>query len=481
MNKAPAKFSYGRLRSWYLARLRRKIIKKMSTDVLTPGKLIAADSAAVQDLVLGASYATVREPRSSTKDKNHLIASCLPLLFSLPLYLFAIQMEQKIAIPFVSTIAILSIVCSIVIHTFLSRSKSTPNVQDVVALRTELAEAIQREHAIADYALDVIAAFDQDGVFLSASPAACDLFGNSLANIVGQPLGQFVITSDLEKLEKTFRAIRETGNAVFDTSFKRPDGSLVDVLWKAEWSQSDGAIYAIARDVTAQKRAERMRREFVSMLGHDLRTPLTSLTCSLEIIQGGEAGELSEYGAKLIDTSLRSIERLLRLVNQLLDLQKMEEGMVSLSKTDTDLNGLLNSCVSSISSFAGKRGIVLQVQSEPVSLQIDRDRMSQVIVNLLSNAIKFSPDGGTISITLAKAKDAPEVIVSVEDQGIGIAPEAHELIFERYRQVETQQAKQGTGLGLHICKAIVEAHGGRINVASKPGSGSRFWFTLPLQ
>jgi signal transduction histidine kinase len=218
------------------------------------------------------------------------------------------------------------------------------------------------------------------------------------------------------------------------------------------------------------------------MVSHDLRTPLNSVQGFLELLGAEAYGNLSEDGYDSLEITEASVKRLIALINDLLDLEKMESGMLELRIARTDLKTILSSSIGSVISFAKQADVEVKIAGDAhLILDADNDRLVQVVVNLLSNAIKFSPKGSQVTIDVAKSPDS--VRVNIRDRGRGVPEKMRESIFERFKQVELndERKKGGSGLGLAICKAIIERHGGKIGV--EPGSdnvGSVFWFTLPL-
>ncbi len=231
---------------------------------------------------------------------------------------------------------------------------------------------------------------------------------------------------------------------------------------------------------------ENFKRELISVVSHELRTPLLSISSALELLQAGILGQLSEKGLNRLKFAQEEAVRLIRLVNDLLDIEKMEAGKFVLDKSETRVSDLLEQVIAASSALAEVKEIKLESSAPPgdPSLLLDRDRLCQVLINLLSNAIKFSPEKETINITVEKTmngKNKAEFKFSVIDHGRGIPDEARAKIFDRFVQVEKtdQTERGGSGLGLAISKAIVQQHGGSIGVDSEPGKGSTFWFTLP--
>jgi signal transduction histidine kinase len=225
--------------------------------------------------------------------------------------------------------------------------------------------------------------------------------------------------------------------------------------------------------------ASRRKAELMSMVSHDLRTPLTSMQGSMTLLAAGIMGELTPKAVHEVSRAERNATRLINLINDLLDIEKLEAGQMDMVVDDILLQPVFEESLESVAQFASSHSVKMDI--EPTGLQVlaDHNRLIQVLINLMSNAIKFSPEGETVRL-LAK-DDGKMVEVQVVDKGRGV-PESHrEAIFERFKQVEAADAteKKGTGLGLPICKLIVESHGGTIGVTSEAGSGSTFWFKIP--
>ncbi|MBH8577785.1 PAS domain S-box protein [Nostocaceae cyanobacterium CENA369] len=235
----------------------------------------------------------------------------------------------------------------------------------------------------------------------------------------------------------------------------------------------------ILRDITARKQIERMKDEFVSVVSHELRTPLTSIHGSLGMLASGLLQPDSEQGKRLLEIATDSTERLVRLINDILDIERIESGKVKMEREICNLAELIGSAVNIMQPIAKGAGVTLSISSLPVQIWADPDRIVQTLTNLLSNAIKFSP-GTTVWLTAQQQED--EVLLTVKDTGRGIPADKVNSIFERFQQVDSSDSRDrdGTGLGLAICQSIVQQHGGRIWVESVLGEGSRFYLTLPI-
>jgi signal transduction histidine kinase len=227
------------------------------------------------------------------------------------------------------------------------------------------------------------------------------------------------------------------------------------------------------------KEVDRLKDEFVTTASHELRTPLSVIRENISLIGDGLTGEVNEKQKKLLETSLASVDRLNNMLNSLLDISKLESRAVELKRHQTDLGALALKAIELLKELAEKRNISVVSRLEPGALTwVDSGHIFRVFTNLLDNAIKYTARNGRVTVTVEKAGDA--VRCSVEDDGIGIAEKDLSLVFKRFvRLSNAGDMASGSGLGLSICKAIVEMHGGRIWVESKLGLGSRFVFELP--
>ena len=229
--------------------------------------------------------------------------------------------------------------------------------------------------------------------------------------------------------------------------------------------------------------ASRHKSEFLANMSHELRTPLNAIIGFSEVLGERMFGELNEKQAEYTDDILSSGRHLLSLINDILDLSKVEAGRMELELTKFDLPMAIDNALTLIRERANRHGVRLQhsVDDRLGELTGDERKIKQILLNLLSNAVKFTPAGGRVDVDAVSADGVVEI--SVSDTGIGIAPEDQEAIFEEFRQVGTNyaQKREGTGLGLTLTRKFVELHGGKIWVESEVGKGSRFTFTLPLK
>ncbi len=227
-------------------------------------------------------------------------------------------------------------------------------------------------------------------------------------------------------------------------------------------------------------RAEQQKQEFISMISHDLRSPLSSLQMTLALVVKGTYGKLNDVGHTRVSKAERSIERLISLISELLDIEKIEAGMLELDRSTIELKTATTVAVETVGQLADDNSITITDNTPEMEIYADKRRLEQVMVNLLSNAIKYSPKDTTVVIDAVS--DGNILEIRIIDQGKGVPPEDREQIFERFKQVKRveETKEKSTGLGLAICKAVVEAHGGTIGVRPNEERGSTFWFKLPI-
>lgn len=226
--------------------------------------------------------------------------------------------------------------------------------------------------------------------------------------------------------------------------------------------------------------AAQLKQQFVAMISHDLRTPLSAVKSTLELLGDETWGALSEKAKNKIDRAEDNLKHAIDLINNLLDLEKMQSGSIELTVEPIALGTLLENCGNVVLPLAERSSMVLSLpKSCEIQLLADEQKLTQVVINLLGNAIKFSPAGSII--TVGATQEQNNITVTIQDQGPGIPDDVSEKIFDRYHQLATTDGvkHEGSGLGLAICKAIVEAHGGSIGVKKAPERGSIFWFQVP--
>ncbi|HWA38042.1 MAG TPA: PAS domain-containing sensor histidine kinase [Burkholderiales bacterium] len=354
-------------------------------------------------------------------------------------------------------------------------------------------EASGRKLALfADKAPIAVLELDADGRMTQVNPGAELLFGYAEAELLGSKVEEFLVLPELRgEFARQWAALIASREAVTGLKIRSPRRDGLQVV--CEWTVTplvnpEGTVIAViaqGQDVTRQLEAERMKKEFTSTLSHELRTPLTSIIGSLQLINSGVLGELDKDVAELTAVAERNGTRLLDLINDLLDIEKIESGKLTLVPEVFKLGDLVREATVLNKAFGERFKVrfdfVGQMHSSPqdVVVHADRKRLLQVMTNLLSNGAKFSPEGGAVEVTMEEA--GPHVRVGIHDRGPGIPEAFRGRIFGRFAQADSTTARQkgGTGLGLAISKRLVEMMQGRIGFEPREGGGTTFWFELP--
>lgn len=286
--------------------------------------------------------------------------------------------------------------------------------------------------------------------------------------------GEFPIDETLKKGSVKF---------ITDGVFWRKDGTCFPVEYISAPLRQKGEIVGVVltfKDITERIEIERMKDEFISIVSHELRTPLTAIRGSLGLLASGVLANQAEKSQRMLAIALENSDRLLRLLNDILDMERMASGKVAIVKQPCHAGELMQRGADSIQALAEDASVSIVVEPAEVILWADPDRLIQVFTNLLSNAIKFSPPGSTVWLTASQ--QSTHILFQVKDCGRGIPRERLEKIFERFQQVDSSDSRAhgGTGLGLAICEKIVQQHNGRIWAESTLGQGSTFSFTIEL-
>lgn len=284
-------------------------------------------------------------------------------------------------------------------------------------------------------------------------------------------------------------SVMENGTTyeALEQNFIGKDGKLVPVHYISSPLTRDGVVVGAVitfRDVTMRKEAEKRVAEFYSMVSHELRSPLTSIRGALGLMEGGKAGELAAKARRLIGIAREECDRLIRLINDILDMRKIEAGKLTMTRKYEYLAEVISATVDGIKPMATEAGVKIELEKVDgqITIYCDRDRMVQVVNNLIGNAVKFSPTGETVTVRGRRVERDGRVMARVEvcDRGPGISPEDKDKLFNLFQQLDSSDSrpKGGTGLGLAISKALVEQHGGKIGFDSVVGKGSTFWFEV---
>lgn len=455
-------------------------------------------------------------------------------------------------------------------------------------LRTSLMDALKRERAVSERAVDVICLIDINFKFLSVSKACINSWGYAPEELENRHLADILLSDSKSPLDSIIGSEHSKDNIKFECQLKKKNGELIDVVWTGHWSVSDLHLFCIVHDITTRKRAElamkeseerlrtilqalpagvllvnddsiefanveaeqmlllpgenltgapvaqvfpsmqnlpsqlstairtdktnfpvqisvrtlelqgeerqvlvfvdktaeqeaeRIKRRFLAMLTHDIRTPLTAFNGILTLLEQGELGVLNDRGLEITRGVRSNCQRLLRLLSEMLDVEKARAGKFDIEFSELSVQILFELAVDNVAPLAHSGKIDLEIVPTDLLCRGDEDRLVQVLVNLLSNAIKFSPAQSKVKL-IAEALETM-VKISVLDFGRGIPESKLNAVFEEFEQVSRDDAlaSSGTGLGLAICKTIVTGHGGELRVDSQPEKGSCFWFTVPI-
>jgi PAS domain S-box-containing protein len=358
-------------------------------------------------------------------------------------------------------------------------------------LRTRLIARVRaaaaRSQAIFDSAMDAIVTLSPQGRIETINTAGEAMFGYGKAELIGRDMSDLLPPPPGEEgafLARARLARSRSHTNIYEMSALRKDGSPFQVdMNLGEMDQTDGLhLVAVLRDATERRRTEQAKSEFIATVSHELRTPLTSIAGSLGLLLGGAAGPVSDKAAKLVKIAESNSRRLVRLINDILDIEKIASGQVTFVLRSVDLTEIARRALDGMAGFTAEFDVTLDLETPDgeVRVQGDADRLTQVFANLLSNAAKFSPRGGRVR-TVVNVADG-HAHFCVEDKGIGIPLAFRERIFGKFAQADSSDTRKkgGTGLGLAISKEIVERHGGRIWFESALGMGATFHVEMPL-
>jgi PAS domain S-box-containing protein len=340
----------------------------------------------------------------------------------------------------------------------------------------------ERFRRLSDAATDGVVV-SRDGIILEVNAAWCRMCCVTESSLIGTPVVQLVSPEDRDAVASIASEQRTVTYAV---TWLRRDGSTFDgeVTARPIMYRGAPAQISVIRDVTEWTRVNRLKNEFVSTVSHELRTPLTSIHGALTLVGSGSVGALPPTVAHLVTIARSNCERLVRLINDMLDLEKMEAGRLELRPVMVEPTDVVRSTLDGIRAMAEEYRIRLDERVDAHRPFVgDRDRIIQVLTNLVSNAIKFAPPDTVVRISATSdvAGGKERVRFAVANEGTGIQPTDVARLFRRFQQLDGSDARNrgGTGLGLAISKAIVEQHGGAIGVDSEPGVKTTFWFELP--
>ncbi|RUT04314.1 hypothetical protein DSM106972_045420 [Dulcicalothrix desertica PCC 7102] len=352
-------------------------------------------------------------------------------------------------------------------------------------------EELRTMSAALESAVEGISQLDTSARYIKVNPAYASMLGYQPEELIGMEWQHTIHPDDQERMIAAYQYMLTNGKVEIEVKGVRKDNSVFDkqVMMLTAYNPQQQFIghYCFMKDISDRREVERLKDEFVSVVSHELRTPLTSISGALDLLASGILQTQPEEQKRMLNIAANNTDRLVRLINDILDIERIESGKIQMTKQICNTADLMTQSAEVVEEMALQESVVLSVSPLKANIWADSDRIIQVFTNLLSNAIKFSPKGATVCLS-AEIKDSqlntlsPHILFKVQDQGRGIPADKLESIFERFQQVDASDSRQkgGTGLGLAICRSILQHHGGQIWASSTLGVGSTFFFTLPL-
>ncbi|MBF0380740.1 MAG: CHASE domain-containing protein [Magnetococcales bacterium] len=383
------------------------------------------------------------------------------------------------------------LVITIILSLFLqSNTNKRLEVENLINIRTsELRDREEENRVIVEAAANALIMINHLGIIENFNPAAENMFGYTHDEVIGKNVKILMPDPNRSAHDGHLANYINTGVAKIigkgrEVEGQRKDGTIFPLylaVGEREIKQQKKFV-GFLLDITKQKEADRLKSEFISTVSHELRTPLTSIKGSLGLVAGGVMGEIPEKALKLLDKAVKNTDRLTFLINDLLDIDKMQTGDMELEIKPINCCKLLDKAISANQGYSDKFAISLQLVAEAqkgLSINGDENRLIQVLSNLISNAVKFSPENGNVELSISLNGDF--VRISVKDHGPGISEEFKKRIFHKFAQGDSSDTRRqgGTGLGLAISKSIIEKQGGIIGYDTKLGEGSTFYIDLP--
>jgi PAS domain S-box-containing protein len=352
-----------------------------------------------------------------------------------------------------------------------------------------LQESAQHTQAILDNALDGIVTIDSRGIVQSFNRAATDIFGYEASEVIGRNVNMLMPEPYRSQHDRYLENYQATGVPRIigigrEVEGRRKDGSSfpMDLAVSQTTHKEKPMFVGLVRDITERKRIEKMKSEFVSTVSHELRTPLTSISGALGLLAGKALGELPAQARQMVEIAHKNSTRLSHLINDLLDMEKLAAGKISMDMQVQPLMPLVEQSLETMRSYAEQFqvGFRFVERADQALVKVDDVRLQQILTNFLSNAVKFNPKNAEVDVAVRCGKDS--VRVEVTDRGPGIPDSFRDRIFQRFSQADASDARQssGSGLGLAISRELAERMGGSVGFASQEGKGACFHLELPI-
>lgn len=342
-------------------------------------------------------------------------------------------------------------------------------------------EALRREQAMFENATDLICALNAEGVFKRANLYAIEVLCWEPEQMVGTNIFDLVVEDDLVTAEKHLRGSSGNGDIQeFELRLKRQDGIVIDTRWATIWSESESSFFCVVHDTTQEKNIERLKQDFLDMVSHDLRSPLTAMLASMSMICAGARGELPEPAKQEVARSIQDIERLIGFINELLEFQKLQSGRTPFDIRPCDLETVVTEAVRKLDETCRSKGIRIEMPVGNWTVSCDREKISQILVQMLLNAIVVTPSDGSIKVEISPGETGAFVEVAITDSGALLSNADRELVFSQLTGGAAQHGVEPRSLrqGLAVARLIVEAHGGDMGVRDA-APGNTFWLNLP--
>jgi PAS domain S-box-containing protein len=374
-------------------------------------------------------------------------------------------------------------------------------IRDISERKKAEEEVIRSEmkyRALFEKSNDAVLIHDMSGKVIDVNDKTCEMFGYSKEELIKINIIDLIFPEDIEKTTLAIGKIKENKSWRNETRMFRSDGSIIHLDVNGSLIEAQGKIIqAVGRDITERIKAEeemmqakieaetasRSKSDFLATMSHELRTPLNSIIGFSDIILDGLAGNLEDKQEHYLQHISQSGRHLLNLINDILDISKIEAGKMELYPEIVDIRKSVSEIVTMTESLASRKNIAVDIDmpDDMPLISADKSKIKQIMYNILGNAIKFTDNGGNVYINLSN--DDENVIMSITDTGIGISPEDQNKLFKPFSQIDTSISRrfEGTGLGLALVKELIELHGGRIWVESEAGKGSTFSFRLPIK
>ncbi|MFA5157403.1 MAG: ATP-binding protein [Candidatus Omnitrophota bacterium] len=450
----------------FLAQMAARMSSRTALDTGIKGKKLSLDAAAED----GLRQTILKEVGATAlpRQQSHEIANRLSSVLSRELEKKVAQTEEELS------------------HKYETIIKEKDKNEEIAWRKYEKVLTDKKEtEAVIRSIAEGLVVVDASGKVVMMNPAAEKLLGVSRKDKIGKPVLDNLKEEQLVSLSRESPAGHD-GREIELVS-RQDETKKVLRASTAVIENENGhtvGMVSVLSDITKQKELDRLKANFVASVSHELRTPLVAIDKSISLMLNKNAGEITETQEQFLNIAARNLKRLSVLVNDLLDLSKLEAGRMEIRRKPTAVDALINESVAGLANWAKTKLINLEakIQAGLAEADIDPDRTMQVLNNLIGNAIKFTPANGTITIE-AKSESQDWIEVSVRDTGIGIAKDNLGKVFDKFYQVGERVSSDinGTGIGLSIAKEIVELHGGRIWAESEQGEGARFVFTIPVK